>query len=83
VSYGYCRWGGWGSNPRPADYEKYGLLHRMHYLHEYRRAVPPMALIALVAPMARSTSRSTAAAPDPLVRTAAVTPRLFDSGHRG
>jgi len=19
-------WGGWGSNPRPADYEKYGLL---------------------------------------------------------
>jgi hypothetical protein len=20
-------WGGWGSNPRPADYEKYGLLH--------------------------------------------------------
>jgi hypothetical protein len=23
----YRRWGGWGSNPRPADYEKYGLLH--------------------------------------------------------
>ena len=22
------RWGGWGSNPRPADYEKYGLMHR-------------------------------------------------------
>jgi hypothetical protein len=21
------RWGGWGSNPRPADYEKYGLVH--------------------------------------------------------
>ena len=21
-------WGGWGSNPRPADYEKYGLMHR-------------------------------------------------------
>jgi hypothetical protein len=20
-----ARWGGWGSNPRPADYEKYGL----------------------------------------------------------
>jgi hypothetical protein len=19
-----CRWGGWGSNPRPADYEKHG-----------------------------------------------------------
>jgi hypothetical protein len=26
-SAGY-RWGGWGSNPRPADYEKYGLVHR-------------------------------------------------------
>jgi hypothetical protein len=23
------RWGGWGSNPRPADYEKYGLTLRM------------------------------------------------------
>ena len=22
------QWGGWGSNPRPADYEKYGLVHR-------------------------------------------------------
>jgi len=22
------RWGGWGSNPRPADYEKYGLVRR-------------------------------------------------------
>ena len=22
------RWGGWGSNPRPADYEKPGLVHR-------------------------------------------------------
>jgi hypothetical protein len=21
-------WGGWGSNPRPADYEKYGFVHR-------------------------------------------------------
>ena len=20
-------WGGWGSNPRPADYEKYGPVH--------------------------------------------------------
>jgi len=24
------RWGGWGSNPRPADYEKYGPVHRTH-----------------------------------------------------
>jgi hypothetical protein len=23
------RWGGWGSNPRPADYEKYGPVHRV------------------------------------------------------
>ena len=21
------QWGGWGSNPRPADYEKYGFVH--------------------------------------------------------
>ena len=21
------RWGEWGSNPRPADYEKYGFMH--------------------------------------------------------
>jgi hypothetical protein len=24
---GQVRWGGWGSNPRPADYEKYGFVH--------------------------------------------------------
>src|SRR5690349_811279 len=53
-------WGGWGSNPRPADYEKYGPMHRTHYLHGYREAVPLMTLIALLAPMARSTNRSTA-----------------------
>jgi hypothetical protein len=23
-------WGGWGSNPRPSDYEKYGLMLRVH-----------------------------------------------------
>ena len=39
--------------------EKYGLMHRAHYLHGYHGAVPPMALSALVAPMARSTNRST------------------------
>jgi len=22
-------WGGWGSNPRPADYENYGRVHRV------------------------------------------------------
>jgi len=53
-----CWWGGWGSNPRPADYENYGPMHRTHYLHGYHGAVPPMALIALFAPMARSTDRS-------------------------
>jgi hypothetical protein len=30
--------GGWGSNPRPADHEKYGPVHREHYLHGYHRA---------------------------------------------
>ena len=49
----------WGSNPRPADYEKYGSVHRTHYLHGYHGAVPPMALIALFAQMTRSTNRST------------------------
>jgi hypothetical protein len=24
----FREWGGWGSNPRPADYEKYGRMHR-------------------------------------------------------
>ena len=48
-----CWWGGWGSNPRPADYEKYGLTlwmarstnrstphhgdHRMPATERYRR----------------------------------------------
>jgi len=52
-------WGGWGSNPRPADYEKYGPVHRTHYLHGYHGAVPLVTLIAPFAPMARSTDRST------------------------
>jgi hypothetical protein len=26
--FGNIMWGGWGSNPRPADYEKYGFMHR-------------------------------------------------------
>ena len=30
---GQIRWSGWGSNPRPADYENYGPVHRTHYLH--------------------------------------------------
>ena len=35
----FAEWGGWGSNPRPADYEKYGLVDRKHYLHGYYEAV--------------------------------------------
>ena len=52
-------WGGWGSNPRPADYEKYGPALRVRYLHGYHRAAPLMALIAPFARAARSTNRST------------------------
>jgi hypothetical protein len=52
-------WGGWGSNPRPADYKNYGPVHRTHYLHGYHGAEPPMALIALLAQVTRSTNRST------------------------
>ena len=33
ASCGFGEWGGWGSNPRPADYEKYGPKHRTRYLH--------------------------------------------------
>jgi hypothetical protein len=40
------RWGGWGSNPRPADYDRYGPVHRTHYLHGYHGAVPLVTLIA-------------------------------------
>jgi hypothetical protein len=58
VTYNH-RWGGWGSNPRPADYENYGPALPTLYLHGYHGAVPPMALIALYARMARSTNRST------------------------
>ena len=34
-------------------------MRRTRYLHGYHGAVPPMALIALFAQMARSTNRST------------------------
>ena len=27
---GSVTWGGWGSNPRPTDYENYGPVHRTH-----------------------------------------------------
>src|SRR5689334_12759534 len=67
-------WGGWGSNPRPADYEKYGPVHRTHYLRGYHDVMPPMALIALFAPMARSTNRSTAKRRPPPVLLPCVTP---------
>src|SRR6202035_3790647 len=52
-------WGGWGSNPRPADYEEPGSALRVRCLHGYHGAVPPMALIAQFARVARSTNRST------------------------
>ena len=51
--------GGWGSNSRPADYEKPGPALPTLYLHGYHGVVPLMALIALYARMARSTNRST------------------------
>ena len=59
-------WGGWGSNSRPTDYENYGPALPTLYLHGYHGAVPLMALIAPFAQVARSTNRSTTAAPDPL-----------------
>jgi hypothetical protein len=53
------QWGGWGSNPRPADYEKYGPALRTLCLHGYHGVAPLVALIARFARVARSTNRST------------------------
>jgi hypothetical protein len=47
-------WGGWGSNPRPVDYENYAPALRPPYLHGYHGAVPPMALVAPFARVVRS-----------------------------
>jgi hypothetical protein len=52
-------WGGWGSNPRLADYEKPSRAPRVRYLHGYHGVVPPMALIAPFARVAGSANRST------------------------
>jgi hypothetical protein len=52
-------WGGWGSNPQPADYEKHGPTLRVRWLHRYHGPVPPMAVIAPFAQVARSMNRST------------------------
>jgi len=40
-------WGGWGSNPRPTDYEKYGLLHEALYLHRWHGSLALTAFAAL------------------------------------
>jgi hypothetical protein len=56
---GFRKWGGWGSNPRPADYEKYGRALRVRYLRGYHGVVSLEALMAPFARVARSTNRST------------------------
>ena len=33
---GRVRWGGWGSNPGPSDYENYGPMRRARQLRGYR-----------------------------------------------
>jgi hypothetical protein len=53
------KWGGLGSNPRPADYEKSGPALRALCLHRYHEVLPPVAQIAPPARVTRSTSRST------------------------
>jgi len=45
----------------------------MRYLRGHHGVVPPTALSALVAHMGRSTNRSTAASPDPLILLLCVT----------
>jgi len=56
--FSHTTWGGWGSNPRPADYKKPGPALRMRFLHGYHGVMPPIALIAPFARVARSTNRS-------------------------
>jgi len=56
---------GFGPNPQPVDYEKYGATLRVRCLHRYHAAVPQMALIAPLARVTRSTNRSTVAAAMP------------------
>src|SRR5690242_15139019 len=53
--YRFRRVGRMGSNPRPADYEEYGLVRRAHYLHGWHGAMPLMTLIAPGAQVSRST----------------------------
>jgi hypothetical protein len=53
------RWDGWRSNPRPADYEKPVPALRALCLHRYHEDLPPIAQIAPLARVTRSTSRST------------------------
>src|SRR5208282_3161297 len=53
-------WGGWGSNPRPADYEEPVVTLRTRYLHGYYGVAPPITLIAPFAQVSGSTNRSTA-----------------------
>ena len=65
----FARWGGWGSNPRPADYENYGPTLRMRYLHRYHRVMPPTALTAPLAQVTRSMNRSTPHHGDHLMST--------------
>src|SRR5579872_1415303 len=57
-------------------------VHRAHYLHGYHGVVPLIALIAPFAQVARSTNRSTTAAPDPLVPLLYVTSQAGPGLHR-
>ena len=60
TSHGFRRcWNGEAQIPRPADYEEPGLALWTHRLHGYDGALPPMALIAPFARVARSTNWST------------------------
>jgi hypothetical protein len=55
------RWGGWDSNPRPADYEKPALMQRCLQLHEQHGPSHPWHSSHLIPPAWRSTNRATAA----------------------
>jgi hypothetical protein len=77
--------GGWGSNSRSTDHEKYGPALRTRYLHGYHGVVPPMALIAPFARMdfiPEGADRCRATRAGPACQRRAVCLRRRPKGHR-
>ena len=74
-------WGRWGSNPRPADYEKSGPPLPTLYLHGYREAVPPTRTRRSKTRSGRS--KHSSVTPSPSSRLRNPIPSLTRPDHRG